>query len=72
MSRVQAVLFDKYQWSAKRSAAWLSGHGYAPIKAAHETRSLRRYRILEPVPGAQYRTLKLGTGTGVSFVLMGA
>lgn len=68
MSTVQAVLFDRQTWGAKRATAWLSGHGFRPIKAAHITDRYLRYRMIEPEVGARYRIINAGD-TGIRLIV---
>lgn len=68
MSKVQAVLFQGY--TTRGAMAWLRSHDYKPIKPAHLSGSLMRYRILPP-NFARYTTKEIHTPTGTIFLVLG-
>ena len=68
MSKVQAVLFQGY--TTRDARAWLKNHDYKPIKPAHLSGSLMRYRIRPPT-FARYTTTTIHTPTGTIFLVLG-
>ena len=68
MSKVQAVLFQGY--TTRDARAWLKNHDYKPIKPAHLSGSLMRYRIRQPT-FARYTTTTIHTPTGTIFLVLG-
>jgi len=68
MSNVQAVLFNKHQWTATEARRCLKAHDYKPIKHVDITLNLLRYRIKQPSSKERYRLQTLGT-SGIKLVL---
>lgn len=66
--QIQAVLFKKALWTKDKAMKFLKEHDFKPIKKVHETRTLYRYRIKEPIKGYFYRTKELKNG--VQLVMM--
>jgi hypothetical protein len=68
MSTVQAVLFQGYDDA--RAKAWLRANRFTPIKPAHVSGSLLRYRIVEP-DFDRYTTKVIETARGKVFLVLG-
>lgn len=62
---VQAVIFNKKDYTPTQCNKWLRIHRLRPIKAMHETENYYRYRISEPNPKANYMTKTVGKGIKV-------
>jgi hypothetical protein len=55
---VQAILFNKKEYTPKSSLMWLHAHRYDPLKI-HETKNYYRYRLKEPIKNHKYITIKV-------------
>jgi len=62
---IQSVRFDK-RYTKTQANKWLKEHNIKPLKKVHITENQLRYRIVEPVEGAKFRTKQIGDG--ISFV----
>lgn len=49
MSEIQAVIFNRKDWTDEQARKWLISHGLLPIKQVHKTPNYYRYRIKEPI-----------------------
>jgi hypothetical protein len=58
MIEIQAVLFDKNEYTSKDALQWLKKHELSPIKRVHVTKNYLRYRINEPTKYTKMRTIK--------------
>jgi hypothetical protein len=56
---IQAVLFDKYKYTAYQARTWLLDNDIKPIKRVHKTQNWLRYRIREPSYN-EYSTKMIG------------
>jgi hypothetical protein len=66
MSEIQAILFDKNNWTTTSSKAWINSHGYKPIKEVHITNNNYRYRLRNPKECHRMRIQHVGHG--ISFI----
>lgn len=58
MSKVQAVLFYKNQWTTKEARKWLKDNDFKPIKRVHKTKNRLRYRIMNPRLFKRFRIMR--------------
>jgi hypothetical protein len=66
---IQSIIFNKkYGWTIPNASKWIIDHGYKLMKI-HETKDSIRIRQEVPSKNVNYRTIKLGENTGVSFVV---
>lgn len=68
MSHTQAVLFDRRIWVTSSAERWLRTHNLWPIKPAHVTKNMLRYRIRDPTRFSQMRTISTND-VGIKFVV---
>ena len=61
-SNIQAVLFDRYKWTAIEARNWLKSNHYTPIKRVHKTDNNLRYRLKNPTRNSKYITKHLHGG----------
>ena len=62
MSKLQAVIFDRYIWSESEANKWLRKYNLKPIKEPRYTKNFIRYRIREPYSHEKYFTKVLNNG----------
>ncbi len=67
MSEIQAILFNKFNYSADMARSWLNNHNYNPIKRVHVTHNYLRYRINEPEKYKSFRITK--ESDGIRFII---
>lgn len=67
MSQIQAVLFDKYQYTTSQARSKLKQMGLQAIKPVHTTVNYHRYRIREPSEFNRFTIKK--TSKGILLVL---
>lgn len=60
-TEVQALLFDRAQWTPTQAKAWAKKHDYKSGKV-RVTDNYVRLRQFDPVPGTQKRTITFGDG----------
>jgi hypothetical protein len=58
---LQAILFDKYEWTKLESKQWMKENNYKPI-SYRTTHNLIRYRLKEPIKKKNYRIIPFGHG----------
>jgi hypothetical protein len=51
---LQAVLFDKNNFTTTSARRWLKDHSLVPIKMVHKTKHYLRYRIRDPAQFNQF------------------
>ena len=59
-TRIQAIIFEKENFTSDIARKWLSENGYTPIKRVDKTKNFLRYRLVEPRKGAMYRMIDFG------------
>ena len=61
-TRIQAVIFERENFNAKKAMKWLKKHDYKPIKRVDKPKhgTFLRYRLLEPKKNSMYRTINFG------------
>jgi len=59
---IQAILFDNHTWTAKEARKWLHNNNFHPIKPAHRTTNMLRYRLIPPEQFKRFTTKKLDNG----------
>lgn len=48
MSRIQAILFNKYTYTINEAENFIKKYNLKPIKRVHETKKFYRYRLIKP------------------------
>ena len=66
---IQAILFKKKYWTAKRARKFLKENGFEPIKRVHETKNYYRYRLVEPDDESNYITRKSSTYPSILYII---
>ena len=59
-TEIQAIIFEKENFSADDARKWLQKHNYNPIKRVDKTKNFLRYRLTEPKKDAMYRMIDFG------------
>lgn len=66
---VQAILFNRLVYkNTKDCRAWLSKHGYSPLKKVHITDKYYRYRIGRNFKNRRYATKEIDDGVMMVFM----
>jgi hypothetical protein len=61
-SEIQAIIFDKKYYSAKKAKQWLKDYDIEPLKRVHKTKNFLRYRINMPELYKRFTTKKIDEG----------
>jgi hypothetical protein len=72
---VQSLIFSRElrkagrrKWTPSTAKSWAKGHDYKYGKV-HQTERELRLRQKAPTPGAQFRSLNFGRGTGIRAII---
>lgn len=60
MSSIQSIIFKKDKYTTDEARKWLKKHKHIPIKRVDKTKEYLRYRIAEPDPKKEKRTISMG------------
>ena len=59
-TKIQAIIFQKEDFTTKKARDWLKKYGYKPIKKVDKTKNYLRYRLTEPKKNSMYRIIDFG------------
>lgn len=63
MKNIQAILFNRNEWTLEETKNYLKHHNIIPIKKVHKTKQFYRYRLINPDSNKyKYYTKKLNNG----------
>ena len=57
--KLQAILFDKSKWSAKKARSWLRKHDYIPMRRVEQKPKYLKYHLRDPDDFKRLRTISL-------------
>lgn len=66
-AEIQAIYFMTPTWTVARAEAYLSKHGYFPIKAMHKVGHEMRYRLRNPDDFVRFWTAVAANGAHVVY-----
>ena len=70
MSQLQAVIFNRYDWTIPQIRKFLERNKMTPIKPIHTTTNYYRVRLIEPKKSNNFRLITLQLKPEVKAVVM--